>query len=122
MSLKENNTELEIIAVKIGNRSPRNYEGLAGTFASFVYSCLDKKVVPGFHEAGLIEEAELEDGGLMLILSGNYTENELIEVMDIAMPNIGAFPGAEARAKYVINVKSANYKKIGGYYGSENCK
>ena len=108
MSFKENNTELEIIAVKIGNRSPRNYEGLAGTFASFAYCCLEKKMMPGFHEAGLIEKADLEDGGLMLILSGKYTENELMEVMDIAMPNIGAFPGAVARAKYVINVKSKN--------------
>jgi hypothetical protein len=108
MGLKENDTELEIIAVKIGNRSSRNYGGLAGTFASFVYCCLDKKVIPGFHDTGLIKKADLEDGGLMLILSGKYTENELMEVMDIAMPNIGAFPVATARAKYVINVKSKN--------------
>ena len=108
MALKENDTGLEIIAVKIGNRMHRSYEGLAGTFASFVYCCLDKKVMPGFHEAGLIAEAELKDGGLMLVLSGKHTETELMEVMDIAMPNIGAFPGAGARAKYVINVKSKN--------------
>jgi len=108
LALKENKTELEIITVRIGNKVRGTYEGLAGTFASFLYCCLDKKVMPGFHEAGLIAEAELKDGGLMLVLSGKRTDTELMEVMDIAMPNIGAFPGTGAKAKYVINVKSKN--------------
>jgi hypothetical protein len=102
----ENDPGLEIIAVKIKNRIRGNYEGLAGTFASFVYCCLDKKAMPGFHEEGLIAEAELKDGGLLLVLSGKSTETELMEVMDIALPNIGAFPGAGARVKYIIDVKS----------------
>ena len=106
LALKENDPELEIIAVKIGNRIRGHYEGLAGTFASFVYCCLDKKVMPGFHEKGLIAQAELKDGGLLLVLSGNSTETELMETMDIALPNIGAFLGTGARLKYIIDVKS----------------
>ncbi len=106
MVLKESDPELEIIAVKIGNRIRGHYEGLAGTFASFVYCCLEKKVMPGFHEEGLIVEAELNDGGLLLVISGKSTETELMEVMDIALPNIGAFPGGGARVKYIIDVKS----------------
>jgi len=105
LALKEDDQGLEIIAVKIGNRIRGHYEGLAGTFAGFVYCCLDKKVIPGFHEAGLIAEAELKDGGLLLVLSGKRTETELMEVMDIALENIGAFPG-NGKAKYIIDIKS----------------
>lgn len=108
MALKENNPEFEIIAVKIGGKVRGIYEGLGGTFASFVYCCLDKKVIPGFHEAGLIAEAELKDRVLKLILSGKHNETELMEVMDIALPNIGAFPGAEAGKKqnHIIDIRS----------------
>lgn len=106
MALKENDPELEIIAVKIGDAVRGTYEGLGGTFASFVYCCLDKKAMPGFHEKGLIAQAELKDGSLLLVLSGKSTETELMEVMDIALPNIGAYPGAGAGVKYIIDVKS----------------
>ena len=106
MAENENNQGLECIAVKIGNKVIGTFEGLGGTFASFVYCCLDKKVIPGFHDEGFIAEAELKDGGLLLVLSGRHTENELMEIMDIALLNIGAFPGAEAKVAYVIDVKS----------------
>lgn len=102
----ENDPGLETIAVKIGREARRSYRGLGGTFASFVYCCLDKKIVPGFHEKGLIAEAKLKEGGLLLVLSGKMTETELMEFMDIALENIGAFTSLEAEAKYIIDVKS----------------
>ena len=105
MALKENDPGLEIIAVKIGNRICGHYEGLAGTFASFVYCCLDKRIMPGFHEQGLIAGAELKNGGLLLVLSGKKTEIELMEIMDITFENIGAFTGT-GKAEYIIDIKS----------------
>ena len=102
----ENDPGLETIAVKIGREARRSYRGLGGTFASFVYCCLEKKIIPGFHEKGLIDKAELKKGGLLLVLSGKRAETELMEVIDIALENIGAFPGIGAKAKYIIDVKS----------------
>ena len=102
----ENDPGLEIIAVKIGREVRESYQGLSGTFASFVYCCLDKKVMPGFHEKSLIAEAKLKEGGMLLVLSGKRSETELMEFMDIAFENIGAFPGEQAGAKYIIDVKS----------------
>ena len=102
----ENDPGLEIVAVKIGREVRGSYRGLEGTFASLAYSCLDKKAIPGFHEKGLIAEAELKEGGMLLVLSGKRTDSELMEIMDIALENIGAFPGVRAGAKYTIDVKS----------------
>jgi hypothetical protein len=102
----ENDPGLEAIAVKIGREVRGSYSGLGGTFASFVYCCLDKKVMPGFHEKGLIAEAKPKEGGMLLVLSGKRSETELMEIMDIAFENIGAFPGEQAGAKYIIDVKS----------------
>ena len=48
----ENDAGLEIIAVKIGREVRGSYSGLGGTFASFVYCCLDKKVHTGFSGKG----------------------------------------------------------------------
>jgi hypothetical protein len=101
----ENDAGLEIIAVKIGREMRGSYQGLAGTFASFVYCCLDKKFIPGFQEKGLIAEARLKEKGMLLVLSGKRSETELMEIMDIALENIGAFPGA-GKAKYIIDIKS----------------
>ena len=42
---------------------------------------------------------------MLLVLSGKRSETELMEIMDIALENIGAFPGA-GKAKYIIDVKS----------------
>jgi hypothetical protein len=103
--LRENDLGLEIISVKIDNKVRGIYEGLGGTFASFVYCCLDKKVLPGFHEAGLIAGAELKDSGLLLVLSGKQDEITLMEVMDIALLNIGALPKAGGKAEWFIEVK-----------------
>ena len=105
MVASENDPGLEIIAVRIENEVRGTYEGLGGTFASFVYCCLDKKVLPGFHEVGFIAEAELKDGGLLLTLSGKHNALKLIEVMDIALLNIGALPKAGGKAEWFIEVK-----------------
>jgi hypothetical protein len=102
----EKDAGLEIIAVKIGREVRGVYSGLGGTFASFAYCCLDKKAIPGFYEKGLIAEALLKEGGMLLVLSGKRTESELMEIMDIALENIGAFPGVGAEAKHIIDVKS----------------
>ncbi|MGZ3595833.1 MAG: hypothetical protein ACXWMO_11210 [Syntrophales bacterium] len=102
----ENDPGLETIALKIGRDMRGSYQGLAGTFASFAYSCLDKKAIPGFYEKGLIAEAELTEGGMLLVLSGKRTGSELMEIMDVAFENIGAFPSVESGAKYIIDVKS----------------
>jgi len=102
----ENDAGLETIAVKIDREVRGSYQGLAGTFASFAYSCLDKKAVPGFYEKGLVAEAQLKEGGMRLVFSGKRSETELKEIMDIAFENIGAFPGVDAGAKYIIDVKS----------------
>ena len=102
----ENDAGLETIVVKAGREVRGSYSGLGGTFASFAYSCLDKKTMPGFHEKGLIAEAKLKEGGMLLVLSGKRTESELREIMEIAFENIGAFPGVESGAKYIIDVKS----------------
>jgi hypothetical protein len=102
----ENDAGLETIAVKTGREVRGSYSGLGGTFASFAYSCLDKKAIPGFYEKGLIAEAELTERGMLLVLSGKRTGSELMAIIDIAFENIGAFPGVESGAKYIIDVKS----------------
>ena len=102
----ENDPGLEIIVVKIGREVRESYQGLSGTFASFAYCCLDKKAIPGFYEKGLIAEAQLKGGGMLLVLSGKRTETELKKIMDIALENIGAFTSLGAEAKYIIDVKS----------------
>ncbi|MEN6317820.1 MAG: hypothetical protein ABFD82_03545 [Syntrophaceae bacterium] len=104
--VSENDPELEIIAVKIGNEVLGTFEGLGGTFASFVYCCLEKKLIPGFHDEDFIAEAELKEAGLLLVLSGRHTKTELVKIMDIALLNVGAFPRSGAEAEYVIDVKS----------------
>jgi hypothetical protein len=101
-----NKSGLEIIAVKIDGEVCRTYEGLPGTFAGFAYCCLDKKVLPGFYEKGLVRDAELRDGKLFLTLSGNHSQEELIETLDISLLNMIAFPHTGSKAKFFIEAKS----------------
>lgn len=102
----EEKTGLEVISVKIGSRAPATYKGLGGTFASFTDSCLRKQVLPGFHEKGLIAEAELKEAGLVLRLSGKRSATKLREVMDIALLNTGAYPDKGGTAGFFIDVES----------------
>ena len=99
-------TGLEVISVKIGSGAPATYKGLGGTFACFTDSCIRKQTLPGFHEKGLIAEAEPKDTGIVLCLSGKRSETKLQEVMDIALLNTGAYPDKGGKAKYFIDVKS----------------
>jgi hypothetical protein len=104
--LKEDEPVLEVIAVKIESSIRGTYKGLGGTFASFVDSCLRKKALPGFYEKGLIAEAKRKDKNLSLCLSGKRPEEELMEVMEIALHNIGAYPDKGGNADFFIEVKS----------------
>jgi len=97
---------LEVISVKIGSRAPATYKGLGGTFASFTDSCLRKQTLPGFHEKGLIAEAEPKEAGIALCLSGKRNAAQLREVMDIALLNTGAYPDKGGTAEFFIDVKS----------------
>jgi hypothetical protein len=101
-----NESGLEIIAVKIDGKVCRTYEGLPGTFAGFAYCCLDKKVLPGFYQKGLVENAESGDRKLILSLSGNHSQAELTEILDIALLNMVAFPHAGSEADYFIESES----------------
>jgi hypothetical protein len=97
---------LEVIAVKIGGKVCGTYQGLAGTFAGFADGCLRKKALPGFHQKDLLVEAERKDKSLGLLLPGKLTPTELMEILDIALLNMVAFPDTEGEAEYFIEVKS----------------
>ena len=97
---------MEIIEVNIGKNGCDTYTGLEGTFANIVECCLRKKALPGFHEKGLIADAELKGNTLTLVLSGKRTGAKLTEMMEIAMPNIGAYPDKGVDAAFFIGVKS----------------
>jgi len=106
MEATSGETGLEVIGVKIGNKAPAIYKGLGGTFASLMDSCLRKRALPGFHEKGLIAEAELKEAGLVLRLSGKRSETSLGEVMDIALLNTGAYPDEGGKTGFFIDVES----------------
>jgi hypothetical protein len=97
---------MEVIEVKIGKSGHGIYTGLEGTFASIVECCLRKKALPGFHEKGLIADAMLKDRTLTLTLTGKLTGAQLRKIMEIAMPNIGAYPDKGDNASFFIGVKS----------------
>jgi hypothetical protein len=99
-------TGLEVIGLKIEGKASATYKGLAGTFASFMDSCLRKQVLPGFQEKGFIASAEPEGMSLVLCLSGKHSEKKLREVMDIAFLNAGAYPDEGGQAKFFIDVES----------------
>ena len=97
---------MEIIEVKSGKSGSRIYTGLVGTFATIVEYCLRRKVLPGFHEKGLIADAKLKDETLTLTLSGKLTGAKLTKMMEIALLNIGAYPDTGSGADFIIDVQS----------------
>ena len=97
---------MEIIEVKIGKSGRSMYTGLGGTFANIVECCLRKKALPGFHEKEIIADAKLKDRTLTLTLSGKLTSQKMKAIMEIAMPNIGAYPEKGGNASFFIGVKS----------------
>ena len=97
---------MEMIEVKSGKNGRGTYTGLVGTFATVVECCLRKKVLPGFHEKGLIADAKLKEKTLTLTLSGKHTRANLTEMMEIALLNIGAYPDTGSRVDFLIDVQS----------------
>ncbi len=106
MVYRENDTGSEGITVKIGGKVHGTYQGLGGTFATFVDCCLRKKALAGFHEKGLIADADLKGNTLTLVLAGKRAQAKLAEIMDIALQNIGAYPDKGVDAAFFIGVKS----------------
>jgi len=106
VALKSNERGVEIMAVSIDGKACGNYEGLAGTFASFADSCLRHKTLPGFYRTDLTVEAELKGRRLHLVLPGKRTPAELMEILDTALLNIVAFPCTEGKAECFIEVKT----------------
>lgn len=113
---------LEVISVKIGSKTTATYQGLGGTFASFLDSCLRKQTLPGFYENGLIAEAKLTGAGLVLRLSGKRSESKLQEVIDIALLNTGAYPDTGGKAQYFIDVTAEKQDGKGEDYGFKDSK
>jgi len=97
---------VETIAIKIDGKVQRTYQGLSGTFAGFAYNCLEKKLLPGFFEEDLVKEAGLKDRKLVLALAGKHSQAELLEILDIALLNLVAFPHAGSEAEFSIEAKS----------------
>jgi hypothetical protein len=106
VALKSNERGVEIMAVSIDGKACGNYEGLAGTFAGFADSCLRMKTLPGYYRTGLTVEAELKGRSLRLVLPEKRTPAELIEIIDISLLNMVAFPCSEGEAECFIEVKS----------------
>ncbi|MDD5168983.1 MAG: hypothetical protein PHN75_09205 [Syntrophales bacterium] len=102
--MKGNESGVEIIAVKIDGQVCRTYKGLSGTFAGFADCCLRKKVLPGSYQKDLVTTAVLRDRNLFLSLSGNRTQEELLEILDDALLNIVAFPETGSEAECFIEV------------------
>lgn len=97
----------EIINIKISGKTVAIRWGFGGTFAFFADSCLRKRMLPGFHEPGLVADVLPEGTRLQLRLSGRRSEDELREIMDIALMNTGAYEVEDAEAQYFIEVESA---------------
>lgn len=97
----------EIIKIKAGKLS-RSYKGYKGTFAGFVYNCIEKRELPGFcYEENMIVEAGHDKTALTLIISGKRSGEELMGIMDIAMGNSSAFPVEKGKAQYSISIKGS---------------
>jgi hypothetical protein len=97
---------LDVICLSINGKALATYKGLGGTFAGFIDSCLRKRVLPGFHEQGLLAEALHQGTALVIRLSGKRSTKKLKEIMDVAFVNAGAYPDENNGAIFIIEVKS----------------
>lgn len=97
--------ELEIITVKIGEELRKNYEGFGGTFATLADSCMRKKILPGVYEEGITVDAEVKDKILFLSLSGDSVNSRVVDLLDIALKNSGAFPVSGGQAHFQVEVR-----------------
>ena len=105
MDFNPDDSVFEIISVKIGENVYRSYKGFGGTFVSLVDCCTRKRALPGLYEEGLIVGSELKDKVLLLSLSGESPETEVLDIMDIALRNLGTFPSSEGKANFFVEVK-----------------
>ena len=105
MEINIEDIDLEVITVMVGGNPIQNYEGFGGTFASLADSCIRKKVLPGVFEEGIIANVELKNNNLLLSLSGEYVDDTIIDFMDIALKNTGAFPVQKGTASFLVEVK-----------------
>ena len=105
MDFNPDHSILEIISVKIGENVGRSYQSFGGTFVSLVDCCTRKRALPGLYEEGLITGAELKERALLLSLSGERRETEVLDIMDIALRNLGAFPSSEGKAGFFVEIK-----------------
>jgi hypothetical protein len=96
----------EIIKISIGKKLSRSYKGYKGTFATMVYNCVHKKALPGFYyEEKLIVDAEHKKESLSVTLSGKRADAVLMNMMEIALSNLTAFPVERGKAEFSISVK-----------------
>ena len=94
----------EVIRITAG-KLKRNYKGYKGTFAALVYNCVQKRALPGFcYEEGLVAGAKRDESNLSVTFSGNRSEKDIMEMMDVALRNMSAFPAEGGRARFSINV------------------
>ena len=111
MVYRENDTGREGITVKIGGKVHGTYQGLGGTFATFVDCCLRKKALAGFHEKGLIVGAELKGNTLTLVLAGKRAQAKLAEITDIALPEYRGLSGKRGRCGLFYRGQIGKMKK-----------
>lgn len=96
---------MEVIRVVINTDKSVYYSGFSGSFVTLADSCLRKKVLPGLYMEGLLIRAEVNDHELTLSLKTGLTENEVIEIMDVALKNTGTFPAWDDNAGYNVFVE-----------------
>jgi len=93
---------MEIIRVTINPDKSIYYSGFKGSFLTLADSCMRKKSLPGLYQGDLIRHAVINERGLVLSLKSDLAENDIIEIMDIALKNTGTFPVQENNAEFSV--------------------
>lgn len=97
---------MEVIRVVFcSDKSAIYYSGFKGSFDTLADSCMRKKSLPGLYRSDLINQAEVNDSGLIISLKPGLTENEVVEIMDIALKNTGTFPAPESNTGFSVFVE-----------------
>jgi hypothetical protein len=96
---------LEFIIVRTPEREGK-YMGLKGTYATLVDACCRKQALPGFYQASLLADAVKTEKSLILKLSGEMTDDEMLLYLDAAIRNVGGFPATvDNKSGYMVEVK-----------------
>jgi hypothetical protein len=96
---------MEIIRVVICSDKSNYYSGFKGSFDTLADSCLRKKSLPGLYQKDLIRQAAVDDRGLVLSLKTGLTDDDIAEIMDVALKNTGTFPAQEKIAEFSVFVE-----------------